>query len=94
MGSLVHRFGEFLLRYASRQDILGVLDGLGQFNECNVVVEGVWSVVVVGHNSLHFIDSFIAVIHQHVKLAWRNVIDGVIWKDTNQPTMQYNLYPV
>lgn len=80
MGLLVHRFGEFLLRYAGRQDILGVLDGLGQFNERDVVVVGVRSVLVVGHYSLHFMDSFIAIIHQHVKLAWKNAIDGVIWK--------------
>lgn len=83
MGSLVHRFGEFMLRYASRQDILGVLDGRGQFNERDVVVVGVRSVLVVGHDSLHFIDSFIAVIHQHVELAWRNVIDG---SERHQPT--------
>lgn len=80
MGSLVHRFGEFLLRYAGRQDKLGVVDGRGQLNERDVVVKGVRSVVVVDNDRLHFVDSFTALIHQHVKLTWKNVIEGGICK--------------
>lgn len=87
MGLLGHRFSKFLLRYAGWQDEPRVLDGLGQFNERNVVVERIRFVLVVGHYSFHFMNSFSALFLQGVKLSWENIVNGVIQKHTKNTTM-------
>lgn len=66
----VHLFSKILFWQASWQNEPAELYGLGQFHERNVVVVGFRLVIVVCDDRLHFMDSFIAVIYQHIKFPW------------------------
>lgn len=66
----VHLFSKILFWQASWQNEPGELYGPGQFHKRNVVVVGFRLVFGVCEYRLHFMNSFIAVIHQHIKLPW------------------------
>lgn len=69
----VHLFSKIWFRQTSWQNEPAELYGLGQFHQRNVIVVGLRFVSVVCNNRLHFVDCFIAVIHQHIKLPWTQI---------------------
>lgn len=68
-GLKFHLFCKFWLREACWQDVSAELYGRPQFDECDVVVIGVLFVFIVGDDSFHFVQSFIAIFLQRIKFT-------------------------